>query len=312
MEFSYVDFNRLNFELIKNLFTKLEILELRRCIFDGERFGALIESCINLKRLTLECPDLPVRKHPTLEHLEFHRYLALENVELKTFLEQSPNLRSLEINANHLWEIRVSILNANVELNDLTICWNFYLRLDADAFVVLLNELYRRRFYKRLHLTSDLLPHDELPALPGLVTLYHRAGQADYPLLINVKEFVIFDGRDKYINPTPLVNTLINVEHIFACFANIGFILPLIRNLLKLKAIYINRFDGNVLDVRALNRERNKLLGAQKVTIYVDEEAYLATKWASKGTTFDLIEIRRRSSNDIIRPYSFWRKSDCP
>ena len=297
MEFKSVNFFEFNFDLIKCVFTKLEVLELRNCKFNKRRFGALIKSCLNLKRLHLKCVGLPIFKHPTLEHLGLYHSLGrLKKDKLKTFLEQSPKLRSLEIDTKYLYENRESILNANVQLNDLTMHFNNRFKFGAPAFVDLLNELHQRGFYKRLHFFSPvMLSPDQLLALSELVTLYDDQGAIYYPLLNNVKKLVIYGGRNMCIDPT----VFINVEYISIYRTNLENIRLLVRDLVKLKAIYIIEFFGNVLDICPLNKERKKLEGSQKVTIYVDEKA-------SKQTTFDLIEIRRKTSNNIIFPSNFW------
>lgn len=46
-----------------------------------------------------------------------------------------------------------------------------------------------------------------------------------------------------------------------------------------------------------VNEEREKLKGACRVTLFIDEKVYLPTKWAMNGKEFRLIEIRRTSSH---------------
>lgn len=51
-----------------------------------------------------------------------------------------------------------------------------------------------------------------------------------------------------------------------------------------------------VIDLHALNKEREKLPDAQKITPYIEEDNYLATKWAFGETDFGLIRMKKHTS----------------
>lgn len=60
----------------------------------------------------------------------------------------------------------------------------------------------------------------------------------------------------------------------------------------------------NILDIAALNKERQKLVDVRRVTIYMGENIYLAMKWATKQQEFNLIQIKRIDSNlEFINEY---------
>lgn len=63
------------------------------------------------------------------------------------------------------------------------------------------------------------------------------------------------------------------------------------------------RSDTKVLSLPAMNREREKLHGAQKMTIYVREDIYLATKWALIKNQFSLIRLKRIDSFEWIHDF---------
>lgn len=56
--------------------------------------------------------------------------------------------------------------------------------------------------------------------------------------------------------------------------------------------------NGRILNLVELNEERKKLMGAKKVIIYVRDDVFLATKWATHNgdTNLSLIEMRRSDS----------------
>lgn len=54
--------------------------------------------------------------------------------------------------------------------------------------------------------------------------------------------------------------------------------------------------DEKIIDLVDLNRERSKLQNAKKVTLYVQETVYLATKRGSRETNLALIKLQRSSA----------------
>lgn len=89
-----------------------------------------------------------------------------------------------------------------------------------------------------------------------------------------------------------------NVERFFIDCANLIVILPLVHHSAKVREIGIEYFPdlfkdkSFVIDVAALNKEREKLDGACKQIIYVPEQIVLNTKWAGMATTCSLIRLK--------------------
>lgn len=110
------------------------------------------------------------------------------------------------------------------------------------------------------------------------------------PLLTYLIEYAETSGADKH---EIRLEELMNVEclHLFRESVQILCIIQRLRNLRKIKLLGFNLAE--ILGLNVLNRERKKLAGAQKVTIYVPDAVYLASKWTTKhGTTnFNLIEM---------------------
>lgn len=52
------------------------------------------------------------------------------------------------------------------------------------------------------------------------------------------------------------------------------------------------------IDPVIMNKEREKLKDAHKVTVYVQEKDYLMIKWKYNTTDFGLVEMRRNESYD--------------
>lgn len=93
-----------------------------------------------------------------------------------------------------------------------------------------------------------------------------------------------------------MANNLINLKCIHLNEASIDTIMPFIRQSVKMQRIKVDWFGGGVhfnrntgtINLLALNREHKKLPDSQKITIYVDEEIYLSTKWAMREIDFEL------------------------
>ncbi|XP_055297754.1 uncharacterized protein LOC129566142 [Sitodiplosis mosellana] len=313
LSFSDVDLNQ-DIKTIEKRLEKIDSLALLCCKFDEDIWQTLFESCTNLKRLIFwTCIDesfaWPVRKHPTLEHLELYTFGSFdgERIKLKNFFNQFPNLRSLQIDANVQCDSQDLISAANVD--DMAIDMN----KDIDTTISFLNDIHQRGFFKRLHLKwdwEDGVPSaEQLLSLPGLVTLYifpYGNENPEFPVLPSIKELGISFCIGIPINTDAVATSFINLEQLFITGPH--DLLPFIRRSAKLRDVEIAEFEGEALDIAALNKERKKLAGARKVTIYVNERVYLATKWATTDTSLELIELKRQQSRDIVRPHSFWRR----
>ncbi|XP_055306372.1 uncharacterized protein LOC129570697 isoform X2 [Sitodiplosis mosellana] len=183
---------------------------------------------------------------------------------------------------------------------------------DIDTTIGFLNDLHEKGFFKRLHFRSErnsTTSAKQLLSLPGLVTLYIypiRNGNPEFPVLPNIKELGILNRVGTHINTDAMATSFINLEQLFITGSD--DLMPFIRRSIKLKDVEIADFEGEVLDIAALNKDRKKLAGARKLTIYVNERVYLATKWATTDTSLELIELKRQTSRDIVRPHSFWRR----
>lgn len=91
-------------------------------------------------------------------------------------------------------------------------------------------------------------------------------------------------------------------------FKNIGYfdlkqatfdqILLIIQRFAKLRYIRIMKLKGgfycknDIIDLKTLNEERKKLIGACKTEILVKQKIYIATKHAMMKTNFSLIELK--------------------
>lgn len=170
-----------------------------------------------------------------------------------------------------------------------------------QTFCNLLNQLHERGFYRRLHL-NIIGPNQEygkefasLQALESL-SIWHFNEHCDLYRLVNLKQLTMYDGFNA-IDMEILAKNLVKLRQISINNATFDDILPFIQHSSKLNKIHAT-FTEDILDLQRLNEERMKLIGGQKIMIYVPDDIFLATKWNTKhgDTNLNCIEMRRSTS----------------
>ncbi|XP_055305822.1 uncharacterized protein LOC129570296 [Sitodiplosis mosellana] len=233
---------------------------------------------------------------------------------MEELLNKMPNIRTIKVEWRDLLPNKDALLNTNVKLDNLIV---ETFDDDDGSVCAILNELYDRGFYKRLHLIDVGSIHfanqqfiDRMATLRALETLKIEYMDADFPVMPNVKKIIFNDEND--FNFTTFPSKLPNLQWIVVPNDSIDAweaILPFIRGSKQLSRINMvertnEEYDENILDLPTLNKEREKLAGARKVIIYVPEETFLETKFAH-GASYSLIEMKRNESLKL-RYDDFW------
>lgn len=326
LELSSMRITEETIECLKKFSDNIETIKISNCAIDGDFGEKFLIFFPNLKYL---CVDQIVmssyeiryesigtgsewltQKYPKLKRLD----LFLKNptkLELKQFFEQNPNVRYFSTYFIHFMTHRDWITTANVKLDDLSINIDDYydnfnnpndtFDLDTRNLCQFLQELYERGFYKRLHLCTTFSDDDSMAkvvSFPALHGVSGSIGDVDQPLLLSVKELKIKYG---FSAKAPALNfpNLTRVSLWNTISDNILYLIRCAPKLKEIKAESLRRgllYDGRILDLYALNKERKKLERPCKVTIYVDESVFLATKWTLKNIDLSLIEMKRGSS----------------
>ncbi|XP_031633874.1 uncharacterized protein LOC116347437 [Contarinia nasturtii] len=247
--------------------------------------------------------------------------------ELCTFFERNPNVRHFSCNFLTLSYNKDALLNCKVKLDTFELIDKSFWVCECDEKEIawdLLSRLHTHGFYKRLHINTSVIayrgissnlqckpsalnhnnPISEMPFLQQLALNSMNENVA--PLLTYLNEYA--ETSDAYYtyadeNETLNLDRLMNVErlHLFRKSLDILRIIQQLKNLRKIKILGFR--SAEILELNVLNREREKLADARKVTIYVPDAVYLATKWATKnGTTnLNLIEMKRANSYEWHR-----------
>lgn len=169
----------------------------------------------------------------------------------------------------------------------------------------LTNNLHQQGFYKQLHLhilRSSRISNDQLKHIWAFssiekLTLLGLPKNFPVPIVESVKEL----NSDRILRPfsnipKKMAMNLVNLERINMQRASSNDIWPFICFAPKLTQlrIYQSAFasDFDYCTFVKLNEEREKLAGARKVVIYVEDDFFIKLKWSAK-LNFSLIKLKR-------------------
>lgn len=296
---------------LDNLLQNAETIEIECELFPICEFEVFLKQCTNLKNLMIRMPDMCIgdsnkwllQCYPTLEHIGFES--SLPCFELKIFFEKNPNVQMISTTFKAIWENRAWLLTSNIHIERLIICKGFSSDIQIDLVCDILNELFKRGFYKRLHLyyyeyNPNILP--QITTLESVETLLYVGTGWSYLLssFTNLIELHILDFFDD-VCLDHLANTLTNLRRICIHFTSIDAILPLIRfcpRLMQIRITFLQMLSGmidNKIDLMALNNERKNVRNSNKITIFVNENIFLENKW-NQPIDLSLIALKRHLS----------------
>lgn len=304
--------NASQFEAVKCVLNKLETLTIESKAISDDFYDAVLKHCHNLKKLVIMYDvdtwlnivgsnnDWLLRQYATLEHINFQEICPRTFVdridEIVTFFVQNSSIRIFSTSLEFLREYAFPLNDSGVKLDELRVIEHTSPDfLDYDC-LELFRELHDKGFYKKLHLSGEMfdihmLENDLAMITPlGVERLSLNYSTFILPALPDIKE-IYFDNFDE---PHQFANVK-NVERLHFHKLNCDQIMLAIREFPKLTLFKFHELTNDVetINLSALNREREKVTGASKVTIYVDDKIFLATKWASPKTVYSFIELKR-------------------
>lgn len=261
-----------------------------------------------------------LRKCPTLEHLVLmDNYECDEDADapltpqLKIFLEENPNIRRLSIDAQFIPNNFEWMIESNIHLDQLDIVMASPYRLWAVMYCASIQALYEGGFYKTLNLfvfgryeQEDLYEFQDLAALEKL-QLGFKLKRMIWPTIPQLKDFCI--DCDYRFEVDEFIENFANIERVYLDKASFESVLPLIQRSTTLKEInifspYSDTFcDNGIVNLSALNRERQKCTDASKITVGVRETVYLNTKRTFMRTEFGLIQLKRIELHHFLNPF---------
>ncbi|XP_031631965.1 uncharacterized protein LOC116346169 [Contarinia nasturtii] len=315
---------------IRHILDGVEVLQLYRCTIADELYECILGHCVNLKNLSIDNGAFELfpendkwlqKKYPTLEHFELIELTHIESQwepkmdQMLKFLELNPNIRSLSVTSRNLMKFVDLVKETNIRLDELTVTlssqsgqYRIIPYVKQTDLISLVNGLYELGFYKRLNLLNVPRLDKEIVAVNGFKSVYPRILDNNVNL-DNVKELWLKCYFMNEINKTLdlVAAKLVNLERVWLSrlLTAADEIAIFVKYAPKLKEIYVDKIYGKKLDLTTLNKEREKLRGARKVTIYVDEKTFLETKWNNKSIDLSLVTLKRKESYQFKYLYPF-------
>lgn len=236
--------------------------------------------------------------YPSLDTVYLSPLIAFKIDDFGLFLEKNPTIQKFATNSGMIWMNRDKLLQSKAKLKFLEFC-DYGHSMD-DQMCKLLNQLYQQGFYERLEMNikENIQENIELThSIEALdsITLPNLDVDFNIDCLKNEKKIqkITISNRLKRCIPPGLIN-LVNVKELTLEYSNFDILCTLIRQMKSLMRIEIIDFEGK-LNLFKLNKEREKLTDAKKVTILVSDVVFLETKWSTKNGNIilNLVEIRR-------------------
>ncbi|XP_055297567.1 uncharacterized protein LOC129566056 [Sitodiplosis mosellana] len=317
-----IQFKRINLDVVnmmpQEFSNQIEEVRVVRCEMNEPFFERVLGRFPNMKSLKIHRSDFDwfTQKYLKLQHFAWYPQNIAQPVQagqLEMFLRQNSSIRSLSAMSWLLLPNQITMME--VKLDDLGIVL-VPLRQDICEFA---NSLHAKGAYKRLHIMNYDKTNqefvDRLISLKSLVRFVAKeiTETVDLSSLVNLKVLTVRSGVENIANKPALARSLENLIEVNFCRANIDDILPFVHLSPKLKKIHVvmtlGENSNQAIDPVTMNREREKLLTetlyVSKVTIYIPESNYLATKWKTTETDLKLIEIQRVESFDLIKSLLF-------
>lgn len=312
-----IELSPLHVECLLRVLSNIEHIHMRNCFIHDSTYAQLADQTQKVKHLIVDqcytldggvCQTIFSRHYPALVHFKF-----LDNLEdvdrpigelLKTFLEKHPHLKHFECGNHFLWTNREVLMQANIQLDLLTI--HFEQLHGLDRFGAFLRKLHKRDFYKTLHLSfgdvnvsADIQNCSAIFTLPSMKQLSINANLSPYLAnLTKLRELHLKRMNSLnhgWANEEHMARSLTNLSVLSIDDAIFDDILPFIRYSKHLHTIRIlHRFlSEEVLDLCALNEVRKHLPDSCRLTIVAHQNIYLPTVWKSRNSNLSHIKIRR-------------------
>lgn len=284
-------------ERIKGILSQVTTIKVDQLKFHGDFYGNFLKFCPNLKHLHIKYDrvlkmgtgnEWLLQRYPTIDDILFDdiNYDGTKIVEMKTFFILNPQIKNFTTTMNFFLEHQDLFYDDNIHLKKLKLIISSEFDDKLLHFLELLSKYQENREQLNGNNTENEIKMIwKFPVINLDMDFLSKA----IPTISDLKQFECFSGTQmslcmnftkKFVDNTYIVKT---------SFYNV---LQLVRNLRKLRVIIIEDLEyGNVLDLVAINKERQLLNGACKTKLYVGHDIYFATKLAMKMTKFSLIEL---------------------
>lgn len=321
---------------LASILPKIDTLVIRYCeneIGTTEFFEEYLSLAANLRTLEIISNRGAILNENNNEWLK-RKYPSLQKVVLDSrrpqiaglrgFLEMNPNIRWLGMERTRFLVHGEELFASNVKLDDLTIDDDSYFGddyplVDWQPVFHLLQSLYDRGFYKRVHISMEITQQNDVNLLASISGLHslrimRLKENCVFSSLKNIKCFYAQSVEPVSFDMSSLgLNYIINLEYIYIYIKsceNLSFIEKCaceMANLTSLDVIFLKTEKPTSLDIPLFkwNEKRQKLRNARKLIIYIENCWFYITKWHTRNgdLNLSLIEIRRRRFDPQSKKY---------
>lgn len=306
-------------EYIKEILANVENVKLIFCLVDGNTYDNVLKYCPNLKCLNVadshdSRAQWPRKRYPKLECLT-----VIDNSDgpfdgLNQFLKLNPQIKrfSTSITRPQLFPL---IEQTGLKLDEFSFEIHGFDKSSAKATRDRLNGFYKNGHYKQLKVSyfkgNNLVDFiDIVQGIEGLTgveivhciyngNLHNEMNHVAKALakLKNLQELGFQQCEISLAQADILSRALVNLQQLNLERNSIDMAIPFARRLSKLKIIKVGvESTPTEVNIESLQKDRKKLLNAQKLTIFVPEEVYIQIKWTAKNVKYDLVEIKQDAS----------------
>lgn len=316
ISFRNVELTETKINNIKVRLNQIETMIFSKSLLPIDLYENLLKFCPNLKIVCFDGiesngNEWMCHKYPKLEQLTIYNQPDGNlGRNFRKFLQKNGHLQSFKTDHPILLKNSDALIESGIKLDILNVRYSKAEQpKDFDKTCTLLNQLYDNGFYKRLEFIVSSPPNvisqdqiDQIGALVGLEKIFgHFDGNIILPKIFGLKELCIHNKHlMNMMNIEALIDAFPNLSHVYLEAATEAQLIPFLRRLPALKELY-NKAHKFQVNLSKLNEEREKLTGAGKVTLYLEEEVYLETKQTTK-TAFgnrNSIKIKRIAASNI-------------
>lgn len=313
-------------ENLTNVLRNVETVKFIQCQLGGDFHDTFLRYCDQLKRLCVQDnnqQDLKRnnligtsdkwlnRKYSTLQHFGINSRQRCDQVV--KFLKKNSNIRTFSTTIEFLIANMEQMTKLKIQLNALAIL-HAYPNTEGtkfNAFVNQLSALQKDGMFEHLHLyfhkttkkRENIYP---IRLMPFVTTLHITNAVQNFTLtpMKNLNQLYLY-GAFQIRDLDNALKHLKKLDYIYFRRETIENILRFVGNLPQLSNIQIDSIiNDKVVNITAVNNERKYLHNPKNLTIYVEENVYLATKSAFKHNEFSVVDVKRIESYDGFHDFT--------
>lgn len=323
IQFRNVYLGQMELEWIGKILENIETITFEDCVIQKPFYKKFPKLCGNLRSLNVkDCRWITTDAngidwlHYKYAKLEHFGWIQRDIIELKSLVQLNPKIRSFSTSFSSCVQSYTGLRKGDLnEIDDL------YIELDdwnRDLFYQdiynQLNVIYELGGYKRLHIITSYFDNglfEKMSLLQGLysLSLHEINDRYTLPKLEQLKElnirYINLDINTEMIKQNEYINSKLfkNIERVYFKFTKFIHLIPFLYFAPTLRAvkmgIILDRQNfSSCIDLREIDSRRKNLKNARKVTIYVDDNVYIPTKWINPKIEFKYVEMKRANAQE--------------